>query len=220
MVWWVVGWLFGRAFSLTVLSCSEVDEVIVDFCQCQNMHQQRVDMDEKIEDLWKKTGKIGLLVDFIRSFYQFQSQNNLPFQECLETFRMKRKRDEDSEDSEKDSQSFVDYPLSMNTINLLLQTIHNSIAGVSPTGLQQLWKTVLESDRGPIDDKANDSSDDNDDDVNEPRYEMVTRFKPGSLNYDQLELIRSLLSASRRKTIKLKKITLGNVFLNIEEAEQ
>ena len=179
------------------------------------MHQQRGDMDARIEDLWRDSGEPGDLDDFITQFYRFQTCNHLTFQKCLEDFRFKRRHNSSSDDSDDDDEeptdSFVNGPLSIDTLDVLLLTVHNCLAGTSNTNIQTLWQIVLD---------AEDLDSEDDDDEEEPPTYEVSRFKDFILNYDQLEVYRSLFASCRRGTIKLTKITLANLMGNMEDAYQ
>ena len=174
------------------------------------MHQQRGNMDSKIEELWRKSLVSCDLDDFIKQFYGYQQIKSLTFAKCLEVFRYERpdsSDDESSDDGEEEpTDSFVNGPLSMNTVDTLLLTIHECMTDTSNTNLQCLWKIVLDAEDLGSDDH----------DETPPTYE-IKRLNEFNLTYEHLEVLRSLLSACRRGTIKLTKITLANVMGNIED---
>ena len=177
------------------------------------MRQQREEMDAKISTLWRAAGEPCTKDEYIKQFYIFQTQHDLSFQACLEKFRFKRKRYESSSSSSSDESS-LDYPLSENTVKLLTLTIHNCVAEISDTNLRKLWKIVLDSD----DDNEDSDDDQQSDDDDQPNF-RTKKFSDQILTYDQLEVIRSLLVANRRGTLKLTKLTLANIFLNIENIQ-
>lgn len=190
--------------------------------------QQQDLMHQQIEELWKNAGSPATLDGFRKQFFEFQFEHDIPFSECLTNFRFKRKHEDDAavEEDPEDVDTFVDYVLSINTIDLLLLSVHNAMAGMSTTNLKNLWAVVIDSDHRPLDsrpkqlkkDEDDDSSDEDDENDDEPlEYENYRKFKETLLTFDQLDVIRALLSGARRGVLQLSKLTVVHVFANISD---
>ena len=127
-----------------------------------------------------------------------------------------------TDDGEPDEEPLVNIPISLNTIDSILLSVHNAIAGMSRVTLQDLWNIVASSDQKKkekyeIDYKNSNESESSSEESSEDD-ELVVKGKPRSrsLSLDKLETIRSLFSAARRGSLTLSKKTVFNLFVDIE----